>query len=64
MKKQPGKAKKTATGLQFRERRFRDIDFKLVHPKPRTPPEHHDTLPLPFGGEVKKYDMKVNGLMG
>ena len=47
--------------IHFRERRLKDIQLVLDHP----PHErmHQDTLPLPFGGEVKKDDMRAKGLM-
>lgn len=47
--------------VQFRERRLSDI--KPVFEHPHNERLHQDTLPLPFGGEVKKDDMRAKGLM-
>lgn len=48
--------------FQFRERRLRDIPFVDRHPTPETARKYNDTLPLPFGGEVKKDAMREHGL--
>ncbi len=64
--KSKAKAKKrsdVSAKIEFRTRRFCDINFKLEHPKLAVSQKHRDTLPLPFGGEVKKYDMQIKGLM-
>ena len=50
------------TEFQFRERRLRDIPFVDRHPTPETARKYNDTLPLPFGGEVKKDAMREHGL--
>ncbi len=59
------KSKKTTpkrpSAIQFRERRFSDIKPDLEHPHNER--LHQDTLPLPFGGQVKKDDMREKGLI-
>ena len=59
----PSKAakSKTSSEFQFRERRLCDIKFVDRHPAPE-PRKYNDTLPLPFGGEVKKDAMREHGL--
>jgi len=52
---------KTASEFQWRERRLRDIPFVDRHPAPEAR-KYNDTLPLPFGGEVKKDAMREHGL--
>ena len=47
--------------VKFRERRLSDIKLVLEHPD--TDRMHKDTLPLPFGGAVKKDDMRTHGLI-
>jgi len=53
---------KAASEFQWRERRLRDIPFVDRHPTPETAKKYNDTLPLPFGGEVKKDAMREHGL--
>jgi len=48
--------------LQFRERRFGDIPFVERLPASEIK-KYGDTLPLPFGGEVKKDAMREHGLI-
>jgi len=48
--------------VRFRERRLSDVKLVLEHPHHER--FHQDTLPLPFGGQVKKDDMRAKGLMG
>lgn len=54
-------ASKAAGEFQWRERRLRDIPFVDRHPTPEAR-KYNDTLPLPFGGEVKKDAMREHGL--
>ena len=49
--------------FQWRERRLKDIPFVDRHPTPETAKKYNDTLPLPFGGEVKKDAMREHGLI-
>lgn len=51
-----------AAEYQWRERRLSDIPFVDRHPTPETAKKYNDTLPLPFGGEVKKDAMRDHGL--
>ena len=53
---------KVASEFQWRERRLKDIPFVDRHPTPETAKKYNDTLPLPFGGEVKKDAMRDHGL--
>ncbi len=53
---------KVAAEYQWRERRLSDIPFVDRHPTPETAKKYNDTLPLPFGGEVKKDAMREHGL--
>lgn len=63
-KARPKKRKKPAdqpAEVQFRERRLGDIPQVERHPA-REYRKYNDTLPLPFGGEVKKDAMRADGL--
>ena len=59
----PRKASKNKgiSEFQFRERRLCDIKLVERHPTPESK-KYNDTLPLPFGGEVKKDAMREHGL--
>ncbi len=48
--------------VKFRERRLRDIKPVERYPFPEAR-KYSDTLPLPFGGEVKKDAMREHGLI-
>ena len=61
MPKRKKTSKDQPSEIQFRERRLSDIRLNLEHPHDER--LYQDTLPMPFGGQVKKDDMREKGLI-